>query len=338
MTEQYAQTNINLGNVGDARFRVGPPGSGAPFSSIQAAIDVAALEAPSISDGSPIVIQIAPGIYEEDVTAGAGIALVSTFDLGVVVVGTITFDLNQAIVADNGAAIEGLVVEPPPGSPALIFTGTSNQGILCFRSQFVSQGATPVVFSDNSGGSFIDFSECSFEFDNAGSAIQEVGGTFISMSDVEFFGPSNVESINIENSFIRIVDSSIEGSIVVTDSFCQLIRSSVSATGAPPLRITTPASSAQVIYGALSSFGAGGVLADGVGFLSFSSVVNNVDVPSSSFDPALTLFRIPENGAGNVQYEDLTAGAWAAPAPNNVNDAINRIAIALSVEIGGPIP
>lgn len=337
MTEQYAQTNINLGNIGDARFKVGPPGSGAPFSSIQAAIDVASLEAPSISEGNPIVIQIAPGIYEEDITAGAGIALVSTFDLGVVVVGTITFNLDQPIVTDNGAAIEGLAIEPPPGSPALIFTGPNNQGIICFRCQFVAQGA-PAVISDNTGGSFIDFSECSFEFDSSGSAIQETGGGFISMSDVEFFGASNVESINIDNSLIRIADSSIEGAIVLVDGFCQLNRSSISSNGIPALRLTTPASNASVIYGEISSFGTGGLLADGVGFVSTSSVAGGGGIPTTSFDPALTVFRILSNNAENTQYDDATAGAWLAPAPNNVNDAINRIADALATEIGGPIP
>jgi len=337
MTDQYAQTSINLGSVGDSRFRVGPPGSGAPFSSIQAAIDVAALESPSISEGNPIVIQIEPGIYEEDVAAGAGIALLSTFDLAVVVVGTITFDLSQEVVLDNGAAIEGLIVEPPAGSPALILTGSNNQNVLCFRCQFAAQGA-PVVISNNTSGSFVDFSECSFDFDGGGSAIQETGGGFISLSDVEIFGPPNVESINIDNSLIRIVDSSIEGSIALVDGFCQIERSSISSSGAPPIRITTPGSNATVVYGALSSFGTGGVLADGVGVLSLSSVVSSVDAPTSSFDPALTVFRVLENGAENIQYDDMTAAAWSAPAPTNVNEAINRIANALSAEIGGPIP
>ena len=337
MTEQYAQTNINLGNIGDSRFRVGPPGSGAPFSSIQAAIDVATLEGPSISEGNPIVIQIEPGIYEEDITAGAGIALTSTFDLGVVIIGTITYNLDQEIIEDNGTAIEGLIVEPPAGSPALLLTGTNNQNVLCFRCQFVSQGA-PAVISDNTGSSFIDFSECSFDFDATGSAIQETGGGFINMSDVEMFGSSNVESISVENSLIRISDSSIEGSISLTDGFCQLIRSTVSSSSVPPLRVNTPGSNATVVYGALSSFGVGGVLADGVGSVSLSSVVASVDAPSSSFDPALSVFRILENNAENLQYDDTTAAAWGAPAPNNVNEAINRIANALAAEIGGPIP
>jgi|GEM_PF-6622491 len=337
MTEQYAQTNINLGNVGDSRFRVGPPGSGAPFSSIQAAIDVAALEAPSISQGEPIVIKIAPGIYEEDVTAGAGIALVSTFDLAVVIVGTITFNLDQAIVPDNGAAIEGLIVEPPAGSPALIFTGPNNQNIICFRCQFVSQGS-PAVISDNTGSSFIDFSECSFDFDATGSAIQETGGGFISMADVEMFGPPNVESISVDNSLIRIADSSIEGSISLTDGFCQVIRSSVSSDGVPPLRLNTPGSNATVVYGTLSSFGTGGVLADGVGSVSTSSVAGGGGTPATSFDPALSVFRILENNAENLQYDDTTAAAWGVPSPNNVNEAIDRIANALAAEIGGPIP
>lgn len=338
MTMQYQQPNINIANGAlFSRFTVGPVGSGAPFTSIQAAIDAAVLEAPSITQGTPIVISITPGIYEEDITAGAGIAMVATFELGVIIRGTITYNLDQVIVADNGAALQGIQMEPPPGSPALIFTGPNNQNVLCFTCGFTVQGATAIIL-DNTGSSFIDFSECNIEYDATGSAIDMTAGGVLQMTDTDVNGPASTPSINIENSFALIIDSNIDGAVVLTDSFALINRSDLESSGVPPLRLTNAGAGAELEYCTLRSFGTGGVLVDGAGTLSFSAIAGIGGTPTTSFDPGLTLFPILSNSAENLQYNDGTAGAWAAPAPTDVNAAIDRMATALSIEIGGPIP
>lgn len=338
MTMQYQQPNINIANGAlFSRFTVGPVGSGAPFTSIQAAIDAAVLEAPSITQGTPIVISITPGIYEEDITAGAGIAMVATFELGVVIRGTITYNLDQVIVADNGAALQGIQMEPPPGSPALVFTGPNNQNVLCFGCSFTAQGA-PAIIDSNTGSSSLDFSECTIEYDATGSALDMSDGGFFRMTDTDVFGPSGTPSINVEDSFIQILDSNIDGAIVLINAFALINRTDLESSGVPPLRLTDAGAGAELEYCTLRSFGTGGVLVDGVGTLSFSAIAGIGGAPTTSFDPGLTLFPILSNSAENLQYNDNTAGAWAAPAPVDVNDAIDRMATALSIEIGGPIP
>lgn len=338
MTLQYQQPNINIANGAlFSRFTVGPVGSGAPFTSIQAAIDAAVLEAPSISQGNPIVISITPGIYEEDISAGAGIALVATFNLGVIIRGTITYNLDQVIVADNGAALQGIQMEPPVGAPAAVFEGPNNQNVLCFFCGFIGQGA-PAIVANNTGSSFISIAESTIEYDATGSAISLSNGGFLQMTDTDIFGPNGTPSVSVSNAGLQIFDSSIDGAVVLTDSFALIERADLESSGVPPLRLTNAGASAELEYCTMRTFATGGVLVDGAGILSFSSIAGIGGTPTTSFDPGLTLLPILSNGAENLQYDDGTAGAWAAPAPTDVNAAIDRMATALSAEIGGPIP
>ncbi len=117
-------------------YLVGPSGSGAPFTSIQAAINAAT---------APAVVLVRPGSYTENLTLKAGVNVQSAVpdrSFAVNVTGTVTADFSGT-TSVNGLVING------GASPALTFTGSNLQHL--FLNDTVLYSDTTALLMDNSG-------------------------------------------------------------------------------------------------------------------------------------------------------------------------------------------
>lgn len=188
------------------RFLVGGPESGAPYFSIQEAINAAQLE--SISLGIPVIVWILPGDYTENFNMQTNV-IVSGFvpQNGIIlptrIFGTVTFS-NVSTLLFN-------VIVIGQSNHSMITTGTSATAIL----QNVQLQA-PVGFStiqlETSNLSNLSFQKCISAANTGVNGINQISGnSSISVFDsLDFRGVMNI----INNSTVRFDNNFLGGSII----------------------------------------------------------------------------------------------------------------------------
>jgi hypothetical protein len=123
----------------DNTYTVGLMGSGARFTSIQAAIDQAAADAVSAT------VYIMPGSYTENITLAHGITLFGSpgVDRGVTINGSVTCDIGAIGIArpDRISALVNLYIDATGGTYAVDFTGIYAQE-LRITNCYLNGGAT----------------------------------------------------------------------------------------------------------------------------------------------------------------------------------------------------
>lgn len=118
--------------IGTTPYVVGTAGSGAPYSSIQAAITAAAAASPTY--GAPAIVAVLPGIYTENVALATHVSLFGTggsYETAPRIVGTVTADYgnSQSGPYQAEALIANVRIFPASGSYGLIFGGTLAQSL-----------------------------------------------------------------------------------------------------------------------------------------------------------------------------------------------------------------
>lgn len=152
--------------AGGLTYLVGPTGSGAPYTSIQNAIDAAV--AAGASQTQPEVILILVGTYVEDIIVPAGVRL-QGFPLlplgGPIILGTgglapvVTFNVTAPLPAPpsfaNPGGMRGLtILNPTAGGTALYVTGAASNSITLVGDCFLGgSGAGVLLLFDVVGSS-----------------------------------------------------------------------------------------------------------------------------------------------------------------------------------------
>lgn len=336
MTDSYNQESINLAsknlNNSGFQFLVGPPGSGAQFTSIQAAIDAAGDR--TVENVANVIVL--GGQYTENITMRRAV-FVSGFP-GVQIIGSVTFDIPIGTVDpdDNFGLMQNVVIQPPAGVTGIIVTGTDFQTVIIESLIVITDGA-PCIDLSNSGTSGGNSSASTifagqFTSDGASTIVQSDGFAFLGSAQIAR-EDNTVNAISATGGGHIILNSRIEGDIsiaagtvfaqygyteiqsdlqpaLVNDAFVFLEQCAVQSSASPPLTGT-----GALLYTGLCYSG-GGIGIDGT----FAFTVD----PGQAYQPFL-------GGA---------AAAWAPPIPDTVGQAIDRIAVALSTSVaaGGGIP
>lgn len=329
MTEQYLPKNINqIGGSSD--FVVGPSGSGAPYTSIQDAIDAAAAQNPSVTGGNPILITVLPGFYVEDITARPSVGVASQVPLATQVSGTITVDLNAPAPGDNGTLFENIGFEAPPGQNTVVFTGSADQNLVMFNCEIRSSNAESVIVNNTGASSGIQFRECDIISSDVQPCILQTNG-FIDLFSCSLQNNTSGPAIDAFGQ-LNISRCQIDGQVLINDNFVSMTDTRIRGSALSALFINNAAAGAFVESCSFESFAP--FFVEGSGFLSYSPIVA---VGSSEFDPALTLNPFGLEGASGFNYEPDPAN-WSGPAPQQLQEAVNRMANLLVVLNGGTIP
>lgn len=335
MTDSYNQGSINLADnsLGNTPFEflVGMPGSGAPFNSIQDAIDAAGDR--TIETIANVIVL--GGQYNEDVNMRRAVA-VNGFG-GAQIRGTVTFDLPAGTVPpdDNVGLFQNMLVEPPSGT-GIVVTGTDYQNVVINNILIDSINGGGIEFSNtglfggngsallcnsaqvNSNGfpalvqtaGFGFFSDTSFGREDSGfQAIDITGGGHVFVGS-RINGDINVGAGAAFTNYSYVQISSNLQPAVTVDSFASLEQCTIQCNASPAITGT-----GGLVYTGLVYAGGGRGIDSGFAF---------VADPGQAYQPFLP-------GA---------AAAWALPIPETLGEAVDRIAVALASAVapGGGIP
>lgn len=337
MTLQYEQPTINIGGSssggGPGQFVVGQLGTGAPFTSIQAAIDAAGER--DIDDIASVIVL--GGGYAEDINMLRGVTVIGLG--GAQINGSVTFDLTPGILPeDTFSVLQNFVVEPPAGTQGIIITGVNLQTVILNSLLVNCSGATALEVSntgtDGPGPdpetSICIMNQCQISVDDPSlRLLLTFGGLIASLTS--FQGDPSSTGMSLLDGFLQAEYCTFSGLFSLAtpaftahsfcryessaeafdiDGFAQLSNASITAGASPAI---------------ISSGGTGGLA---YGDITWAG-------PDFGFDPALFLIL-----GGQAYVPSPAAAGGFLTTPTSMEDAIDRIVIALStgVAVGGGIP
>lgn len=326
MTLQYDQPTINLGGSsggGAGQYVVGQPGTGAPFNSIQAAIDAAGER--DIDDVASVLVL--GGGYAEDITMLRGVSVIGLG--GAQINGSVTFDLNPGVSPeDTFGVLQNFVIEPPLGTQGIIITGTNIQTVVLNSILVNCSGATVMELSNTGTSgpgpdpetSICIMNQCQISADDSSLRLdQSAGGLIVSLTS--FQGDPSATGALVSGGFLQADYCTFNGVIVVasssfmTHSFCSY------QSGAEALDID---GFAQISNASISAGASPSIISSGAsGSLGYADVV--WAGPDFGFGPGLFTFV-----GGQAYVPSPAASASFATPPTSMEDAIDRIAIALT--------
>jgi len=332
MTMQYEQENINLGGAGGGAntFVVGPPGSGASFNSIQDAIDTAGeREIDNIAS-----VLVLGGTYQENISLLRGVSVLGLG--GAILEGSATFDLNTSPVdpQDTVSVIQNFIIEPPVGTPGIVITGANFQQVALNNLLVNVQGATAFEMS-NTGTNGPNISSAivnSCQFDSDSLRLDHSAGGLL-LGNCALQGDPSMPGANIAGAFHAAQYCVFEGIVTIAagsfadHSFCKY-----NTSLGPAIDVDGFLNVAQ---SALQAGSSPAIISSGA-----TGSCGFVDLAWGSpagigFGPGVSTFS-----AGQAYVPSPPAAAAYATPPTSLEDAVDRIAIALATAVapGGGIP
>ena len=274
-------------------------GIGVPFKTVQAAVNAVA-SAGDNSSSKPYVIDIAPGVYPDNIVLeDPSLAFISFMGSGI-----------------NSTRITGNIQSS---------SNNTNLSSVYFHRLLVSGTISFVGDGSNFGGD-LEFSYCVCTGTSLFESLITAGfknskiDQDITFTNVTMGWLSSGEGQNPGRSLNVNFDDSKPGSspcyVIVENALCGTVTTQqVGATGAAIVQFRNGTRAASLVNGASCT----AVLYAGV---AIQGALTNSGTISST----------PET------YIDGTAGAWGAPAPANVRVAIDRLATAVTGLLAAPIP
>jgi hypothetical protein len=341
----------DLGTPPLTPYQVGP---GQTYTTIQSAIDAAALAGAALPDAGALVL-VAPGAYAEDVVMAPSVFVQSTGDGTTFIDGSVTVDFPDegAELVLNKTGLTGITVRAVVnGTPAFSFTGAYRQE--CFLVQSVLQitaglTATQALYALNTGGSSsrVLGVSCVLTSAVAGDLVGpllEMAATntaSVELRESRIEGrppspPAPFVSVLNEDGPIRLFDSYVFGTVAI--NFVPGLSFDISTMqGGQIFALGT----GVVVTGTLNISGTvidpfGGLLVD-----ASSGGVVQIGVPLST---TVGAFYLPPGITGNNvvattlwQGSKIPNGTWDT-VPATEQEAFDRMAAAIAVLLGGPIP
>lgn len=331
MTDSYNQSSINFAgrNLSNSplQFIVGPEDTGAPFQSIQTAIDAAG----DRTVESPANVLVLGGQYEEDVSLRRAVPI---FGLGgAQILGNVRAELPlSGPPEDNVTLIQNMIILPPSG-PAITVTGGDIQSVIMTNLIVDSVGgATAIDLDTTSPGNAILLSASRIGSDG-GLCLNQTDGFVLADSCAFNSASSSDRSIDVSGGGQMLTGCRINGDLFagVAASFLSYSFCSMASGGQPAITTDSFVSLEQC---ALQTFGP--IAVSGTGALSYTDLAFNGS--GKTIDPGLAF--VIDNGTAYQPFLPGAAAAWAPPIPTTQEEAIDRIAIALSTGVapGGGIP
>lgn len=320
-------------------FVVGPPGSGAPFSSIQAAIDSAASGGAGID--APAVVIVLPGLYVEDVTMAAGVTVFGFAARLTVVNGSVTFDLPAGTPPEqNFSGLIAVTVRARAGQNAVEFLGANYQTAIMRNCQVFPNGASAVVVNNtgtNGGDPSFLATATSLVEDDLGTSpllIDVTAGLLIGTLG-NFTGRGNVVGLDVGAAGgVQLLTTNVSVPIRVAGFLLASNTDQAEAAGLPGLEILAGAQ-AFWLFGSIGSDQTPAI--DGAGSFGYGPFAYTGS--GTGIAPTLTVLGgTPVQGAETLIYEAAVPGNWAGAPPTRVQDAIDRMAALLFTLNAGPIP
>lgn len=335
MTDSYNQNSINLadGSLSNTplRYLVGPPLSGAPYNSIQDAIDAAG-DRTLQTIANVIVLG---GQYNENVSMRRG---VTVFGMGgAQIVGSVTFDLSGGapLPEDNSSVLQNMIVEPSAGR-GIIVTGVNFQNVILSNVIVNSVGGAGLEMSNTgvSGGNTSVIICNGAQINASGAPALDQSSGFVFVSDTSFARESNtLTSVSVIGGSHLIIQSRVEGDVLIGPGagFAGYSYTAFGSDAQPAMVVNAFASIEQCSIQTNASpavSGTGAIVYTDLTYLG----------GGRGLDPALAFSF--DTGQAYQPFLPGAAAAWGPPAPNTIGDAIDRIVIALSTSVapGGGIP
>ena len=334
MTDSYNQNSINLAesSLGNTPFQflVGPPSSGAPFNSIQDAIDAAG-DRTLQTIANVIVLG---GQYVEDVSMRRG---VTVFGIGgAQVVGTVTFNLSGGapLPEDNSTVLQNMIIQPSAGR-GVVVTGPNFQNVVLSNVIINSVGGAGLEMSNagiDGGNSSTVLCNGAQINANGAFALDQSSG-FVFVSDTSFGRESNtLTSVSITGGAHILIQSRVDGDVLIGPG-----------VGFAGYSYTAFGSDAQpaIIVNAFASIEQCSIQTNASPAISGTGAVVYTDLAylggGRGLDPTLAFSF--DTGQAYQPFLPGAAAAWGPPAPNTIGDAIDRIVIAMSTMVapGGGI-
>lgn len=330
---------IELSEVPDqVEYVVGPPGSGAEFNSIQAAIDAAVAD--GHNDADPATVRVLAGNYTEDVSMAAGIGVFGT--AASVLIGTVTVDLVDQGSLDTTVTVWRQVTIAPSasGAPGIRATGTTAQQARFIECQVIPTDGDGVVV-ENTGSflgepSFTALVQCNVNVPAPGRVglRMTAGSAFLVLGQIEMDDSSEVAVEVTGGSFMLALSSSLRGRVELSGPVVFLARRVNSeVTGGAAFMVTAPALCLLEGTTLINSDTSPAVDGTGVVVRDLISYTN----PGNGVAATLTDILSLVDQSTNLSYTPAVPGNWVAPVPTNVADAIERMA-AVVAGAHGPIP
>jgi len=316
------------------------------FSTITAALAAAAALVPVPSQANPVLIYVYPGSYAESPTMGvSGVslsALPQYRSFLTQIVGTLTISLGAGVDRDlNHVTVTGL------GMQKLRFTGLNPQK-LYISDCTVEVGGDDAFRMDNTG---VDTGARKSQVIAQNLTCRCTAGAFFSLNklagDLELFHgfirqtPDTAVAVNIagaapSSGFCAFAEVDIDGKVACSGiAGITLALSDVSVTGAPGVPIITNTGTGTVVIAGTSVVtGSSPAISGGaLAALVYSDIIfagAGSGFAAGTIPVALNNFR---------SFVPATPGNWAAPAPNTLEAAVNRLAAKVFLLNGSvPIP
>jgi len=316
------------------------------FTTIAAALAAAAALVPVPSQASPVLIYVYPGTYAESPTMGvSGVslsALPQYRSFLTQIAGTLTISLGAGVDRDlNHVTVSGF------GMQKLRFTGLNPQK-LYITDCTVEVGGDHAFLMDNPG---VDTGARKSQVIAQNLTCRCTAGAFNALKktagDLELFHgfirntPDTGVAVDISggvpsSGFCTFAEVDVDGKVACSGvAGIVLALSDVSVTGAPGVPIITNTGTGTVVIAGTSVVTgsspaiSGGLLAA----LVYSDIIfagAGTGFAAGTIPVALVNFR---------SFVPATPGNWAAPAPNTLESAVNRLAAKVFLLNGSvPIP
>lgn len=322
-------------------YTVGLPDSDADFDSIQDAIDQAVLDGHDGAD--PAIVDVGPGTYVENIVMQAGIHVFGTSRA--VVDGNVLFDLDAQVDPETTICVwrQVTIAATGVGVDAVTFTGIVFQRALFIEATIGAADGDGFVVNNtglNAGDpSLVGLFLSSVEVDGAGNAALRItdGLVFASLGQLAHIDTTEASVVATAGAlfglamFMNVMQ--LTGRVVCEDAIFFGRRMLFEAAGDSALDLTT--SVALLSGGTVVDCDTNpAITGDGISVIARDTLTfTNSDgttgiVPSDFFVEAATL----------IHYAAGDPTDWTDPDPSTVQEAIDRLAAAVSGLLGGGIP
>lgn len=301
--------------IGTTPYVVGPTGSGAPYTSIQAAVSAAEVASPTY--GTPAIVAVLPGIYTENVALASHVSLFGaggSYETSPRIVGTVTADYGNAQSGpyQAEALIANVRIFPTSGSYGLIFGGTTAQSLHIHNVDInMSSNAKGLSVTNGAAGAGSNTSivyvyglRIFGDAPNGAACVEHSAGRINWLGEVRLWSPTYANAYSITGTAISWQSYgtiSIDGSISCSSSGGQSFTRLLMQTNG-----TTAITHTGTGLFTLGAFGA-------------SSLTGTTSAAVAASGPGYVLYA--RGSTNSVNFLTLFSGAYTYAASDPLSDA-----------------